>query len=311
LGNVVGRFSSSGSVIAHYTYGLGLVSQVNSAGASSYYDFDALGSVVALTNTAGLNGNTYSYLSFGETMTISGTMANPFQFVGKRGVQAEANGLDYMRARTYASQIGKFVAADPLGILGGTCYTSYGYNTNGALASSCTSQYGANGSLDAAFSGMSLQGAAGTTISGAVAGFNGTDGNAADYSATINWGDGTVSSGIVSVASSAGFNISGLHTYTDAGSYIIAVPVTEASGVQVTIWATATVISSLSQSSVSVSAATINVGHTTTVTLAARDALGNPEDTGGLQVAFGLGTGSGTFGAVTDNGDGTYTTTFT
>jgi hypothetical protein len=70
---------------------------------------------------------------------------------------------------------------------------------------------------------------------------------------------------------------------------------------------------SLSTSTVSIAPATIEVGKITTVTLTAQDTYGNQEVTGGLAVAFSLGTGSaqGTFSSVTDNGDGTYTATFT
>ncbi len=68
-----------------------------------------------------------------------------------------------------------------------------------------------------------------------------------------------------------------------------------------------------SQSTVSVSPASIQLNGTTTVTLTARDANGNQETTGGSTVVFSLGAGtaSGTFSSVTDNGDGTYTATFT
>jgi len=66
---------------------------------------------------------------------------------------------------------------------------------------------------------------------------------------------------------------------------------------------------SLSQSTVSV-ASSIQAGYTTTVTLAARDAFGNLETSGGLTVAFVLGGGKGTFSAVRDNSDGTYTANF-
>jgi adhesin/invasin len=54
-------------------------------------------------------------------------------------------------------------------------------------------------------------------------------------------------------------------------------------------------------------------GTSVTVTLTTRDASGNQLPGGGLNVTFALGTGSatGTFSAVTDNHDGTYTATFT
>ena len=70
---------------------------------------------------------------------------------------------------------------------------------------------------------------------------------------------------------------------------------------------------SLSQSVVSVQPTSTPAGGTAAVTLTVKDANGNPEAGGGLTVAFGLGAGSagGTFSSVTDNGNGTYTATFT
>jgi hypothetical protein len=70
---------------------------------------------------------------------------------------------------------------------------------------------------------------------------------------------------------------------------------------------------SLSNSAVSLSAPSVAAGAAITVTLRARDSYGNLLGTGGLTVAFSLGggAGQGTFGAVTDNGDGTYTSAFT
>jgi hypothetical protein len=71
---------------------------------------------------------------------------------------------------------------------------------------------------------------------------------------------------------------------------------------------------SLAQSTVTLAPAIIRAGGTATVTLTLRDASGNQVTDSGLTVAFALGIGginAGTFGAVTDNGDGTYTATFT
>jgi hypothetical protein len=70
---------------------------------------------------------------------------------------------------------------------------------------------------------------------------------------------------------------------------------------------------SLSQSMVTLGASDLQAGSTTTVTLTARDARSSQEPSGGLSVAFGLGTGvgGGTFGAVTDLGNGIYTASFT
>jgi adhesin/invasin len=70
----------------------------------------------------------------------------------------------------------------------------------------------------------------------------------------------------------------------------------------------------LAKSVVTLSSGTVMAGGTLTVTLRAVDLDGNPESSGGLAVAFKLGStkgGQGTFGKVTDNKNGTYTATFT
>jgi hypothetical protein len=71
---------------------------------------------------------------------------------------------------------------------------------------------------------------------------------------------------------------------------------------------------SLAISTVSPSSGSVKTADTIAVTLQATDAYGNPEATGGLKVVFALGSktgGQGTFGAVTDNKNGTYTVAFT
>jgi adhesin/invasin len=71
---------------------------------------------------------------------------------------------------------------------------------------------------------------------------------------------------------------------------------------------------SLAKSIVTVSPGGVQSGGTTTITLQAEDAKGNKETRGGLTVAFKLKStsgGQGTFSSVTDNGNGTYTATFT
>jgi len=67
---------------------------------------------------------------------------------------------------------------------------------------------------------------------------------------------------------------------------------------------------SLSQSIVTTSPSTVPSGTMATITLQAKDAAGNNLTSGGLTVAFSL-TGVGTIGSVTDNGNGTYSVTFT
>jgi len=70
---------------------------------------------------------------------------------------------------------------------------------------------------------------------------------------------------------------------------------------------------SATTSTVEVSVATLTAGDDATVTLVTRDQYGNPRTSGGHAVGFTIGGGGsgGTFGPVTDHGDGTYSATFT
>lgn len=77
---------------------------------------------------------------------------------------------------------------------------------------------------------------------GSVATF--TDGNpeatASQFSATINWGDGTTSTGTIAAAGN-GFGVSGSHTYTVPGTYTVTVAVTDVGGAKASGTLTATV----------------------------------------------------------------------
>ena len=129
LGNVVGEYTGSGNLIAHYIYGLGLASQVTASDSAYYYDFDALGNTVALTNGSGVKVNTYSYLPFGEGLIANASVPNPYQFVGRFGVQSDTIGIEVTRARLYATATGRFDTPDPLGP-SGTHLNFYRYAAN-------------------------------------------------------------------------------------------------------------------------------------------------------------------------------------
>ena len=115
LGNVAAQFNATGDLVAHYTYGLGLVSQVSAGGTSYYYDYNLQGSTVGITNPAGAYVNEYSYDPFGQVTAISAGIANPFTFVGGDGVSGGALGLFYMRNRYYDPNTAQFISVDPVG----------------------------------------------------------------------------------------------------------------------------------------------------------------------------------------------------
>jgi RHS repeat-associated protein len=119
LDDLVAQFSVGGNLLAHYTYGQGLVSQISASGTTTYYDFDALGSTAGLSGSGGTYVNTYTYLPFGGTLTSSGSLANLFQFVSQWGVTATTSGLNLMDYRLYSPTLGRFTAQDPRGLQGG------------------------------------------------------------------------------------------------------------------------------------------------------------------------------------------------
>ena len=102
---MVASYNGSGSLIADYNYGLGLVSQTGPSG-TGYYDFDASGNTVGITGASGTYVNQYSYLPFGETTTVSAALPNPFTFAGQVGVMQIGTNLFYMRARDYTPATG-------------------------------------------------------------------------------------------------------------------------------------------------------------------------------------------------------------
>ncbi len=139
-GNIVAAFDGTGvynngnGLLSHYTYGLGLVSQVSAAIAAGYYDFNNIGSTIGITNAAGSYANRYSYLPFGQTQVMSAALATPFTFVGQYGVLGDGIGFDLMKARSYNPATGDFISNDPFGLAGGDANTRR-YTVNNATAS--------------------------------------------------------------------------------------------------------------------------------------------------------------------------------
>ena len=88
---------------------------------------------------------------------------------------------------------------------------------------------------------ISVVATAGSPFTGPVATFTDADpaGTASDYSATIVWGDGSITPGSVSAAS-GGFAVTGTHTYAKTGSYSTTVSITDAGGASTVAHGTAT-----------------------------------------------------------------------
>jgi RHS repeat-associated protein len=95
-------------------------------GKRDYYHADRMGSVYLVTDDAGLAREWYKYSAYGEvTIFDAGFAPAPASAIGNRfGYQGHpfdpAMGLVDMRARFYRPDWGRFLSADPIGLLGGS-----------------------------------------------------------------------------------------------------------------------------------------------------------------------------------------------
>jgi uncharacterized repeat protein (TIGR03803 family) len=90
----------------------------------------------------------------------------------------------------------------------------------------------------------SVSGTEGVAISGAtVATFTDANPNAlaSDFTATIDWDDGTTTTGTIVAQTGGDFAVDGTHTYADGGEYAVGVNITDVSGGTASITTSATV----------------------------------------------------------------------
>ena len=129
LSQVLVRTKPDGSK-TFYVYGVGLLYEVNeTAGgvetSTRTYHYDYRGSTVALTDGNGNVTARIEYSPYGTTTYRTGNTDTPFLFNGRYGVQTDANGLLYMRARYYNPYLCRFLNPDPSGFTGGLNFYAY------------------------------------------------------------------------------------------------------------------------------------------------------------------------------------------
>ena len=120
--NLIEERDNAGDVLATYVDGVRqdeLISRATSAG-TIYYHQNALGSIVALTNTSGTIVENYKYDIYGNASITSGSgsplttsaYGNRFMFTGREYLP-EVNLYDY-RNRVYSAILGRFLQTDPM-----------------------------------------------------------------------------------------------------------------------------------------------------------------------------------------------------
>lgn len=101
-----------GSTAAYYVTGSGGAPLEQVTGTTPYYvHSNMLGSTRKLTDASGAVQQNYDYDPYGNPISLSVSVVNPFQFAGQYG--DSESGLYYMRARYYEPSSGQFVARDP------------------------------------------------------------------------------------------------------------------------------------------------------------------------------------------------------
>ena len=85
--HVIAEYDGNNNLLWKYIYGPGIdqpvcMIEVADANAVYYYHFDALGSVVALSDAAGDTVQTYEYSVYGEVAVEDANHPNPYMFAG-------------------------------------------------------------------------------------------------------------------------------------------------------------------------------------------------------------------------------------
>jgi hypothetical protein len=192
----------------------------------------ATGQAVSATEGGSYTGvlATFSDANAGATVgDYTATIAWGDGSTGLGTVSAAAGGgWQVNGTHTYANE-GAYTATVTLNDRGGSSATA---NGTGAVR---------DAALSAA--GQPVSASEGNAYSGVLATF--TDSNtgapASDYTATVNWGDGTTSLGTIRARSGGGWQVSGTHTYADEGGYTAMVAVQDAGGSTATVSTTAAV----------------------------------------------------------------------
>jgi hypothetical protein len=168
-------------------------------------------------NPNGAVGDFTATINWGDGQSSSGTLG-----AGTGG------GFVVSGSHTYADE-GNYTVSVSITDVGGSSATASGSASIGDA--SLTAQ------------GTSISGTEGAAFSGTVASFTDANPNGAlgDFTATINWGDGQTSSGLIAAGPNGSFLVSGGHVYGDDGNYSVSVQISDFGGATITATSSATI----------------------------------------------------------------------
>jgi RHS repeat-associated protein len=121
---VIAEYDGSQTLVRRYVYGVGIDEPIRMTTTTSsyYYSFEALGSVIALSDAGGSVAETYAYSPYGKVDQAS-SFGNPYLYTGRE--YDEETGLSYYRARYYDARTGRFLQTDQVGYNGGLNLYAY------------------------------------------------------------------------------------------------------------------------------------------------------------------------------------------
>jgi len=117
--HIIAEYNSAGTLLRKYVHGpcvdepICMIEASGTYAGTHYYHYDALGSCVAMTNSAGNVTQLYEYSVYGQVAASDESHPNRFMFTGREF--DKDTGLYYYRARYYHPEIGRFLQTDPIG----------------------------------------------------------------------------------------------------------------------------------------------------------------------------------------------------
>ena len=124
---VMCTYNSAGTILRYFIQGpFGMLYSTDETGGNmQIYHADIRGSVAAVSDQSQNTVATYAYDPYGLNIAETGSLDNPYQYVGTLGVTKDENGLYHMHNRYYDPKIKRFVTEDPIGLQGGLNLYAY------------------------------------------------------------------------------------------------------------------------------------------------------------------------------------------
>jgi hypothetical protein len=209
----------------------GTLTATNAAGLTATTPFTVIVADAALTGSSVPALSQVEGAGFGPVPVATFTDADP------NGVASDYSATINWGDGTLPST-GTIGAAGTFTVTGSHVYLEEGtYPVTVAIADSGGSTTSVGGSVvvaDAALTATPVSINAANPVIATVANFTDADpnGTVSDYSATINWGDGTLASAGSVIASGSGFGVQGTHTYAPTGpfSFTVKIHICDAGG---------------------------------------------------------------------------------